>query len=419
MWGCSATGGSQMQVASTRPPSLKAIVPMSAEFDAYPFGVLGGVASGAVRSPGSAGANPNAERDKLAAAVDGPDGARLLAEAIAGHKDNVESPGALPYRDSVSSVAGGTPWWVKSSPSTYLKELKASGIGVYAVANWDEASTRHGSFFTFANLGEKQAKLLVGPATHCAWSKVLEDTGFDLVTEELRFYDHWLKGVDNGVMDEPAVTYFTYNAPKESQWRRSARWPVAGERRRSFYLGEGALAETPRKGVGSDSAPVGAAPARQSTSIAAVAGGQVYETAPLTADLEVTGHPVMKLWLETAGGDVDVLAKIDDVAPDGTATSYQMLGQLRASHRATARAPYDHLDLPWRTFRQADARPMPAGQAQELTFDLLPMSYVFKAGHKVRLTLSFSDPERRADAPPVTIHRSSKTASALILPVVG
>ncbi|HEX2559642.1 hypothetical protein [Phenylobacterium sp.] len=59
-------------------------------------------------------------------------------------------------------------WWEKSSPSTDLAHLKASGVGVYAVANRDEAGTRHGAPLTFRNLGEGQAKLLIGPATHCA-----------------------------------------------------------------------------------------------------------------------------------------------------------------------------------------------------------------------------------------------------------
>ena len=85
-------------------------------------------------------------------------------------------------------------------------------MGVYAVANWDEAGTKHGAFFTFANL-RGQARLLVGPAPHCAWTQVKTDTGFDIVAEELRFFDYWLKGIRNGVMEEPAVTYYTYNAP--------------------------------------------------------------------------------------------------------------------------------------------------------------------------------------------------------------
>lgn len=68
MWGCSATGGSQMQALTTRPPSLKAVIPMSAEFDAYSFTTMGGVSgAGRVAPPGQAGENAAvAARDRLA-----------------------------------------------------------------------------------------------------------------------------------------------------------------------------------------------------------------------------------------------------------------------------------------------------------------------------------------------------------------
>src|SRR6187455_3264344 len=84
MWGCSATGGSQMQSLTNAAPSLKAVVAMSAEWDAYPFGALGGVSRGAVARPNATG-DGNAERDAAAVPVDGPDGPARMAQAIAQH----------------------------------------------------------------------------------------------------------------------------------------------------------------------------------------------------------------------------------------------------------------------------------------------------------------------------------------------
>jgi predicted acyl esterase len=124
------------------------------------------------------------------------------------------------------------------------------------------------------------------------------------------------------------------------------------------------------------------------------------------------------LWLKTDAGDADVTARIDDVAPDGSTRSYQMLGRLRASHRALATPPYNHFGLPWRTYKAAHAKPVPPGQPVELTFDLLPVSYIFKTGHKVRLTLTFADPLRRDNAPPVTVLAGPATPSALTLPLI-
>jgi hypothetical protein len=256
MWGCSATGGSQMQAATTLPPSLKAIMPMSAEFDVYPFSVLGGVSGpGPVTPSGGTTSNANALRDAAAVPVDGPDGAALLAEAVSQHKDNVESPGVLPFRDS-HSAAVDADWWSKSSPSTHLQALKRSTFGVYAVANWEEAGTKPGAFLTFNNLPRANTKLLVGPGTHCAWSDVKAKTGFSIVTEELRFFDYWLKGVQNGVMDEPRVTYFTYNAPKDSAWRTARAWPLPNELRTNFYLDQGGLSRRLPQAAGADPTPM-------------------------------------------------------------------------------------------------------------------------------------------------------------------
>jgi uncharacterized protein len=421
MWGCSATGGSQMQALTVRPPSLKAVIPMSAEFDAYSFTTMGGVSGpGRIAPPGATGeAASIATRDRLAAPVDGPDGQTLRDAAVASHKDNIESVGVVPFKDSVSTTAG-LEWWKVSSPHTYLDELKRTDIGVLSVANWDEAGTRHGPFFTFNNLPKDNTKLLAGPATHCAWTAVKDETGFDLVTEELRFFDYWLKGKQNNVMKEPGVTYYTYNAPKGAEWRQSETWPLKGERRTDFYLtAAGALDRAKPAASGAKATEMGAAAQAATTTVEVAPGGAAFETAPLTEDMEVTGHPVMNLWIRTDAGDADVTARIEDVAPDGSARSYQMLGRLRASHRTLAAPPYNHLGLPWMTHRIADAKPVPAGQPVELKFDLLPMSYIFKAGHKVRMTLTFADPQRRVGgAPPVTILSGGATPSSLTLPLI-
>ena len=423
MWGCSATGGSQMQALSVMPPHLNAVIPMSAEFDVYAFTTLGGVSGPApISTPGATGGKEAiAARDKVAVAVDGPDGAAELAKAIASHSDNIETVGVVPFRDSKSTIMGA-PWWLTSSFSTYFEPVKQKAhIGVLSVANWDEAGTKHGPFFTFNNLNRQNAKLLVGPGTHCAWSYAKEQTGFDLVTEELRFYDFWLKGKANQVMSEPAVTYYTYNAPKGSEYRQSETWPLKTEARTSFYLGSsGSLGEAKPATLSKDSVAI-SAPSKSSTTILmeTPAGGKAFETAPLAADLEITGHPVVDLWIETAASDTDVAARIDDVAPDGSTRSYQMLGQLRASQRTLAQAPYNNLGLPWMTHREADAKPLPANAATELRFDLLPMSYIFKAGHKVRVTFTFVDPQRRtAGTAPVTILSGPATPSAIVLPVI-
>ena len=421
MWGCSATGGSQMQALTTRPPSLRAIIPMSAELDAYAFAVNGGIARERPIAP--PGTNPGrdmvARRDAMAVPVDGPEAAALLTEAIAEHTENIDSVGQVPFRDSISQTTGFE-WWSVSSPHTYLDEMRQAETGVLSVANWDEAGSRHGPFFTFNNLHPDNTKLLVGPATHCDWSTVEAETGLDLVVEELRFFDYWLKGIENNVMEEPAVTYYTYNAEEESAWRQSEVWPLETEVRTNLHLSSnGTLSRDQPEAAsvirGSFSAP----PAAETVSLSVPDGGLIFQTEPLESDTEVTGHPVVNLWIESDQPDADVTAFLLDIAPDGTSQTYQMLGRLRASHRATTEPPYNHLGLPWHSFTSDDAAPLTPGVPAQLSFDMLPMSYIFQRGHRIRLLLNFAAAsENQGTDGQIHILTGGGTNSHIVLPII-
>jgi hypothetical protein len=419
MWGCSATGGSQMQAATTRPPALKAIFPMSSTFDSYSFLVIGGVPLRPFLPPSQ---SSTAGRDRTAAPVDGPRGPAELARAIAEHKNNIDAPEVgvgyvIPFRDSRAAALGGVEWWPESSPSTHLDALKDGDFGVYATSNWDESGTKLAAFDIFGNLPTGRVKLLVGPAMHCGWQKVWADTGFSIVTEERRFFDYWLKGIQNGVMKEARVTYYTYNAPPQRAWQTASTWPLPNQVETDFYLTAGGLGRAAPKKGGQETTVETAAPKANPIFVEKPPGGLSYETAPLPHDLQITGFPVMRVWIATRARDTDAFAWIDDVAPDGTMRSYQMLGRLRASDRALARPPYNDFDLPWHSFLKKDARPLEPGKPTELQFALLPMSYIFPAGHRIRVTLAFSSPSGGVGEP-VSVLAGPAALSTLTLPVI-
>jgi putative CocE/NonD family hydrolase len=422
MWGCSATGGSQLQAATTAPPHLKAIFPMSCEFDAYSFRVPGGMAAAKSAStnvpskmqPGQKG------RDAAAEPVDGDTDRSQLNQAIAEHEGTVESEGYAPYRDSFADAItdqGSQPWWIKSSPHSYLEQIKASKTAIYLAANWDEGTTKHGAFFTFNNV-TNPAKLIVGPGGHCGWTAVQSQTKFDITVEEHRFFDYWLKGINNGVMNEDPVYYYTYNAPAGSEWRSAKKWPLSSEKRTKYYLGKGSLSTTAPTGIDQKDETAVAydvTPANMTTK------GLVYATAPLSADVQVTGHPAINLWASTTATDGDFIATIQDVAPDGTATSYNVNGRIRASLRKLQNAPYNNLGVPWHGFHEADVVPLTPGKPAELVFEILPISMIFKAGHSIRLVINFADARstpRLDPAPKVSIYRDSTHRSYVTLPII-
>ena len=191
---------------------------------------------------------------------------------------------------------------------------------------------------------------------------MLKDTGFDIVIEELRFFDYWLRGIDNGVMREPAVTYYTYNEAPERAWKSSPVWPLRNEKRTAFYLGDGALGDRQRP-----ASPTGET--RNAGELRHRRGGLLdighdIRHAPLDAGHRSHRPCQCALWMPSTATDADIIARIDDVAPDGTHTYVGVEGRLRASMRATAKPPYDNLGLPWHPFTQASRQPLRPGRAR-------------------------------------------------------
>ena len=128
----------------------------------------------------------------------------------------------------------------------------------------------------------------------------------------------------------------------------------------------------------------------------------------------------MRAWIGANAPDADIVARLDNVAPDGTTRSYNMHGQFRASHRALGKAPYDTMGLPWHSFTREAVRPL-SDTPSEVAFEMLPLSYIFKAGHRIRLTLFFADsasPGAPAAAPRVTLVRSPAMPSSVTLPII-
>jgi hypothetical protein len=145
-----------------------------------------------------------------------------------------------------------------------------------------------------------------------------------------------------------------------------------------------------------------------------------YTTQPLQQDLEVTGHPIVRLFLSANANDGAVFAYLEDVRPNGE-VRYVTEGQLRLLHRKLGTSPFEDDPVPFRSYRRADGRPLVPGEITEVVFDLLPTSFLFRAGHRVRLAIAGVD-AGFFDAPlPVSpliyeVHRDQPHPSRLDLP---
>jgi len=259
------------------------------------------------------------------------------------------------------------------------------------------------SQFEVARAGQR---LIIGPWGHLLpyttpSSRGAGDIDFgpnaliDLSETLLRWFDYWLKDVDNGMMDEPPVSVFTLG---ENRWQHLSDWPPPNMRQVRYFLhsggeanslnGNGALSTVPPSQEQADTYvydPDNPAPSLGGNNLTVDMGVQdqrpveerndvlVYTSEPLTQPLEITGPVTVTLWASSSAVDTDFTAKLIDVHPDGYAQNL-LNGIIRARYRDSATTP----EL------------MEAGKPYEFAIDLWATSNVFLPGHRIRLEISSS-----------------------------
>jgi len=425
MIGCSYLGGATVQVASTAPPALKAVFTGATDFDKYTFVRRGGITAQFNTRP-----DEPPSYDLLSVPVDADADGSMLREAVTEHADNTPMAAlwyGMPYRDSLSEFTG-TRFWEEVGPYTYLDTLRNSGIAFYFWGNWQDEPTEQ-VILAAANIG---GKLIVGPGGHCTPPPELDFAG-----EVRRFFDRYLKGIDNGIDREPLYSYRIDNGPEGEEWVRSSRIPGVAVPKTGFYLAggksgtarsanDGVLANSPPRS-GSDSFTVdynvGAGEYFAFWVDPMDDKGLSYTGPALATDTTLIGWPVLHLTVAADRTDANIFAYLDDVPPTGEATVVAF-GRIAASHRKISPAPYDALQTPWHSGRAADVEPLTPGEPVQLSFALTPAAWVFKAGHRIRITITGADPRQRnleqirQDPPPrLTVSLGGAKPSRVELPL--
>jgi uncharacterized protein len=418
MMGCSHSGQIEWLAASMNPPHLKAIFPQCYSFDYY-FGKCQGGIPGTFRSANSY------EREKTSVPVDEDPTGVMRDEAVEQHKKGQSDHdvfNTLPFRDSYSAVTKSKSW-EEASPGTYFRDIQAAGIPIYQWASWNDFATKvmRDAFIFSANVNSVY-KTSVGPLGHCAFGK------FNILAEERRWFDYWLKGIDNGIMNEPPIYINTLNAEAGKEWRFSWKWPLPDEKRMTYYLAQGPSGSAnpgTNDGVLSPTAPRSPS-AKDSysanytiTGVTREAQGVTYTTAGLPSDTELVGYVKADIWVSSSATDQDFFAFLEDIDETGKTTVITQF-QLRGSHRALSNPFFNNLGLPWRANLESEAAPLPPNQPVELVFDPLPISYIVKTAHRIRLTIvnaypafAFLHPESAI----VSIYRDAHHASSISLPI--
>jgi uncharacterized protein len=147
-----------------------------------------------------------------------------------------------------------------------------------------------------------------------------------------------------------------------------------------------------------------------------------YTTPPLDKVLEITGHPVVHLRITADAPDLDVFVYLEEVDGSGRST-YITEGNLRASHRKLSAAPFKNLGLPFQSHYKSDVEPLSAEKPAEMIFSLLPTSYRFTKGNRIRITMACADADNFETpvidpAPRLRLMRNANHPSFIALPVI-
>jgi putative CocE/NonD family hydrolase len=414
MFGESQQAWCQFAAASTGNPHLKAILPASSQLDLYDaLEYRGGVYNKAFNS---FFVRVVPYLDNLVTPVDSDKDGTLLAQARQGRRDSVDGKtmateaAQYPFRDSI--LPDGRFLWKVMSLYPFIERINRSGIPVYMTTGWYDIFL--GDMFLWFNNLTVPKRLTVRPLDHSGMDKTQSD--LDYGAEAQRWFDYWLKGIDNGMMNEPAIHYYLMGISKKEAWQTSNQWPVAKQKTTSFYFGKGKTGsiDSVNDGFLNTEAPTTQedfdvytidykTTTGKNSRWVAVEGAHkypdmrsndkkalTYTTSPLEADLEITGHPVVHLWLMTDAPDLDAFVYLEEVNRSGK-SAYITEGTLRASHRKLSQAPFNNFGLPFHSHYKNDLMPIPAGEPIELVFNLLPTSYRFHKGNNIRITVAFAD----------------------------
>ena len=234
-------------------------------------------------------------------------------------------------------------------------------------------------------------KLYIGPGDHDA----VDSQAFWPYDPFFSWFDHWLKGVETGIMGAPPIYYSHSNSDR---WRYSDQWPPPGVNYKTLtFHDNGTLVsnppsprESPLRYIYDPQNPVQTLGGRNLM----VPGGAmdqrpvepphrtdvlVYTTAKLEQDVEIAGNVKVVLHASSTAKDTDFIAKLIDVDPDGR-TMLVLDGVIRAMYRASAKEPV----------------PLIPGEIYEFTINLGDMNHLFKAGHRIQVDVTSSNFPRRA-----------------------
>ena len=418
MYGVSYSGFTALQVASHRPPHLKAIVPLYATDDRYTddchydrggnmrmyydVGTYGGRMIAMNALP------PLPE-------LAGPRWAEIWKERLENNQ---------PYLLEWMRHQVDGPYWRNGSLRPDYDRVQ---IPVYLIAGWHDGYANAMMRMYTRLKGPK--KLLMGPWVHTQPHVSVPGPRIDWINEAARFFAHWLRNEDTGLMKEPPVVVYMQHPAKPDRrmdvipgaWRSDSGFPLPEARERVLYLREaGQLAAEPGEKAQRDydeleyKATVGLNNAYWSAGSiryyladdqrADEAYSLVYTSPEFEGETHLLGWPQVILHASSTARVAAFVAKLSNVAPNGE-SSLITEGAFNGTRRNSLENP----------------EPMGSGEIYELKIPMAPTGWVIPRGHRLRLAISSADFPNLWPTPYKAtnrVYRGGSHLSRVVLPLV-
>jgi predicted acyl esterase len=253
-------------------------------------------------------------------------------------------------------------------------------------------------------------RMLIGPPVY------LDRPVYQYQYDQLRWFDHWLKDNDTGVLTEASVQTFI---DRTGEWKDTKGWPLPGTRWTPFHLHDGGVLSEREPFRGSDTTSFEDAPGSH--------GEARFVTPPMVEATEICGPIALKLFASTSDKELLIFASLLEIAPDGTERLLTR-GWLRGSQRKLDAEK----SKPWQPYHAHLSREaLPPKEVTEFHVEIRPYGILLQPGYRLALRLKCADDEKpqhdlqwiaqghlhRPVASTVTIHHSPEYPSRLLLPI--
>ena len=455
--GISYSGGTAEMLLVNQHSAVKAIAPMFSGFDLYSeIAFPGGIHLTWFTETWSY-INNQLDQNKLPFAgrmasffvrgvhpVDQDHDHQLLSKAVKEHEVNwspFKEASGLTFRDD-PPPSRQAPSIDALSTHTFAKEIEQSGAAIYSYSGWFDGGYSLAAIKRHHHHKNPNNKLILGPWDHGGKRQIspfaIGPAEFDHAQELIQFFNLHLKDNQTSPPNKNPIKYYTMGAER---WNTSEHWPPKSSPNTLYLQEQGNLLQQlppphSKPDIYHVALDAGTGPHSRWNTLVGISLKDpypdrkeqdkklmLYTTGPLSEDLEVTGHPLATIYLAANTTDTTLFVYLEDVTPEGD-VHYVTEGELRALHQRWQPPGTTSLTLPipQRTFRRAEAIPLIPNEVVPLTLDLLPISYQFKKGHRIRVALAGADKDhfQALDGPPPIwkIWHTPDHPSHITLPVI-